>query len=222
MTASTSCRPSSDSRSRRRISASSSPVGRIASWSGLAPLGDRLRFMSVPPKRTHCSDTKPVGDFGWTAPVAAGLRASQSPGIRAGKRALFQRRARMGYCTAGRRWHYLASTTCGIRVGGVPCRFTNTVARSAARCSSTPSISLNMKPLIRIARSAEARRFNTYQRHLSRKRPERAEIYLLTIRFLVQVINWGRGFPRFRGDELRPTSCPSKRAKVTSAKSALS
>jgi hypothetical protein len=89
---------------------------------------------------------------------------------------------RMGYYTAGRRWQFLASTTCGIRLGGMPCRHTSTVARSAVRCSSTPNISLNMKPLIRIVRSAEARRFSTYPPHLSRKRPERAEIYLLTIR----------------------------------------
>jgi hypothetical protein len=41
-----------------------------------------------------------------------------------------------------------------------------------------PNILLNMKPLIRIVRNAEARRFNTYPRHLSRKRPERAEIGL--------------------------------------------
>jgi hypothetical protein len=40
-----------------------------------------------------------------------------------------------------------------------------------------PNILLNMKPLIRIVRSAEARRFNTYLRHLSRKRPKRAEIF---------------------------------------------
>ena len=87
---------------------------------------------------------------------------------------------RMDYYTAGRRWQYLASTTFGIRVGGMPCRLTSTVARSAVRYSSMPNISLNMKPLIRIVRSAEARRFSTCPRHLSRKRPERAEIYLLT------------------------------------------
>src|SRR5260370_29990525 len=95
-----------------------------------------------------------------------------------------RRAARMGYYTVGGHRQYLASTTCGIRVGGMPCRLTSTVARSATRCSNTPNISLNMKPLIRIVRSAEARRFSTYLRHLSQKRPERAEIYLLTIRHL--------------------------------------
>jgi hypothetical protein len=79
------------------------------------------------------------------------------------------------------RWQYLGSATCGIRVRGMPCRLTSIVARSAVRRSSMPNISLNMKPLIRIVRSAEARRFSTYPRHLSRKRPERVEIYLLTI-----------------------------------------
>src|SRR5580658_892563 len=67
--------------------------------------------------------------------------------------------------------------TCGIRVGGMPCRLTSTGARSAAKCSNMPNILLNMKPLIRIVRSAEARRFNIYLRHLSRKRPKRAEIF---------------------------------------------
>src|SRR5258708_8263495 len=95
--------------------------------------------------------------------------------------------------------------TCRIRVGGMPCRLTSTVARSGMRCSNTPNISLNMKPLIRIARSAEARRFSTYLRHLSRKRPERAEIYLLTIRPFGADDELGTRVPRFRDDELRST-----------------
>ena len=66
--------------------------------------------------------------------------------------------------------------TCGILVGGMPCRLTDTGARSAVRYSNMLSILLNMKPLIRLVRSAEARRFSTYPRHLWRKHPERAEI----------------------------------------------
>ncbi|MGF6747491.1 hypothetical protein OKW36_003127 [Paraburkholderia sp. MM5482-R1] len=46
------------------------------------------------------------------------------------------------------------------------------------RCSNTPSILLNMKTLIRLAQSAEARRFCTHPRHLCRKPPERAETCL--------------------------------------------
>ena len=117
---------------------------------------------------------------------------------------------------------YLAST-CEIRVRGAPCRLTNTVARSVARCSRTPNISLNMRPLIRIARNAEARRFSTYQRRLSRKRPKRAEIYLLSIRFLVRMISRGHELLVFGAMNcgLR-NSCPSEPARVTSDKSALS
>jgi hypothetical protein len=37
------------------------------------------------------------------------------------------------------------------------------------------NISLNMKLRIRLAQSAEANKFNTYLRHLSRRRRERAD-----------------------------------------------
>jgi hypothetical protein len=99
---------------------------------------------------------------------------------------------------------YLAST-CGICVGAVPCRLTSTVVTRAARCSSTPNISLNMKTLIRIVQSAEARRFSTYQRVLSRRHRKRAEIYLPTVRFFVAGERpRTRGHTR-SGDEQRPT-----------------
>lgn len=60
----------------------------------------------------------------------------------------------------------------------MPCRHTSTGARSAVKRSNMPSILLNMKLLIRLVRSAEAKRFSTYPRHLLRKRPERAELCL--------------------------------------------
>jgi hypothetical protein len=87
---------------------------------------------------------------------------------------------------------HLAST-CGIRVGGMPCRLTNIVAKSAARRSSMPNISLNMKPSIRSARSAEARRFSTYQRHLSRRRQKRVEFHVASVCLLMPVIDGARG-----------------------------
>ena len=62
-----------------------------------------------------------------------------------------------------------------IDTGGMPCRPTNTVARSAAKRSRASSISPNMHRLIRLALIAEATRFNTYRRHLSRRRQERAD-----------------------------------------------
>ena len=86
-----------------------------------------------------------------------------------------------------------------------------------------PNISLNMEPLIRIVRSAEARRFSTYPRHLSRKRPERAEIYLLKIHPLWWDEQPGRQGPLVFGAMhcgLR-NSCPSEPVRVTSDKSAL-
>ena len=82
---------------------------------------------------------------------------------------------RMIYSTAARYPSSHVGARFGIRVGGLPCRLTNTVARSAVRRSSMPSISRNMKQRIRIVRSAEARTFSTYLHHLSRKPPERAE-----------------------------------------------
>ena len=82
----------------------------------------------------------------------------------------------MGYCR--RRRHYLVSTTRRILVGGMPCRLTSTGARSVVSSSNMPNILVNMKPLIRLVRSAGARRFSTYPRHLCRKHPERAEICL--------------------------------------------
>ena len=66
-------------------------------------------------------------------------------------------------------------STCKIHAGGMPCRLTNIVAKSAARRSNTLNISRSMKPPIRTAPSAEANRFNTYPRRLSQRRRERAE-----------------------------------------------
>lgn len=81
---------------------------------------------------------------------------------------------RMGYCRRrGRIW---SATTCRLLVGGMPCRLTGTGARSAVRCSNMLNILLNMKMLIPLARSAEARRSSTYPRHSCRKRPEKAEL----------------------------------------------
>src|SRR5713226_1241016 len=78
-------------------------------------------------------------------------------------------------------------------------------AASASYLSSTPNISLNMKTLIRIVQSAEARRFSTYQRVLSRRHRKRAEVYLPTVRFFVAGERpRTRGHAR-SGDEQRPT-----------------
>ncbi|CAB3797759.1 hypothetical protein LMG27177_04306 [Paraburkholderia fynbosensis] len=77
-----------------------------------------------------------------------------------------------------RRWQYLVNMAGGIPVGGMSCRLTSTGARSAVKSSNMPSILLNIKPLIRLVRSAETRRFSTYPRHLSQERPERVEICL--------------------------------------------
>ena len=56
-----------------------------------------------------------------------------------------------------------------------PCRLTNTVARSVARCSSMPNISPNTKPLIRIALSVEAKRFSRSLRNSLQRLRERAK-----------------------------------------------
>ena len=56
------------------------------------------------------------------------------------------------------------------------CQRTNIVARSAAICSSTLNISLNIRVPILVALSAGARRLSTHRRHLLPRRQKRVEV----------------------------------------------
>jgi hypothetical protein len=109
--------------------------------------------------------------------------------------------------SVGQSWRVISDQPGEFVLEKCKCQRTNIVARSVAICSSTLNISLNTRAPIHLARSAQARRVSTYQRHLSPRRQKRAEISARFNSSVERMIDCRRGFvasargyPRGRSD----------------------